>query len=224
MTPYQYETDLLTSERTPQAAGLFLLLIGISGLFEHHYAPERGDLFFAVYGIQAALCALLMGINGPLRQRASYSLAASITWSLLGASLNIYSIVAGTQPELTALANVIFVTAISVMMPWGMRGQSIVCAAVLLIYAVVLYNNETLAVPGPYLFFGVAGGCLLSVIGARSLDLHRYAIFRESTVREEEAAMNATLLQVGTTMNSSLDASDVLDRIAETARGALDLD
>jgi signal transduction histidine kinase len=224
MTAYRKETELLTAERTPQAAGLFLCLIAGAGLFEYHYDPERIAVFIAAYAIQAFLCLALLVVRRPLRRRGRLLPAAIALWSLLGVSLNAYSLAAAVQPELTALANVMFATAISMMMPWGTQGQLIVSSAGLLAYGSFLLARQPVAVPGPYLLFAVAGGAALSIIGARSLDLHRFAIFRESTDREEEAGVNRMLLAIGTTMNSSLDAGDVLDRIAAAVRQALDFD
>ncbi len=221
---YGRETEQITAERTPTAVGLFLVLIGLSGAFEFAYAGERIDAFLAFYGIQAALCATLLATYRTLLRRGRLRLGALVAWSALAASINAYGLAAGVQPELAAIANVMFVTAISVMMPWGTLGQLSVCVAALLGFVAMLAGSEPHAVGAPYLVFAVAGGGVLSIVGARSLDLHRYAIFRESTVREEEVAVNRMLLAIGTTMNSSLDAVDVLDRIADAVRAALGVD
>jgi signal transduction histidine kinase len=224
MTAYRSEKELLTSERTPQAALLFLFLIGSSAVLEYAYTPDHLEIFFSVYGLQAVICGALLIFHEPLRQRRQLLPAAIAAWSLLGASLNLYGALAPAQPELTALADVMFVAAISMMMPWGVLGQSIVSGVVVACYVALLLTGEGSTVPGPYLTFVVAAGAVLSVVGARSLDLHRLAILRESAEHEEETAINRTLLEIGTTMNSSLDAVDVLDRIAGSVRKALGLE
>ena len=81
---------------------------------------------------------------------------------------------------------------------------------------IAAYGRE--AVAAPHRVFAVAGGGVLSIVGARSLDLHRFAIFRESTVREEEVAVNRMLLAIGTTMNSSLDNARLVADLRQADR------
>jgi signal transduction histidine kinase len=77
---------------------------------------------------------------------------------------------------------------------------------------------------GAYLLFPVSAGALLSVAGARYLDLHRLAIFREATLREAEAQVSRGLVGIAKEINGSLDAADVLDRITAAIRSALGCD
>jgi signal transduction histidine kinase len=224
MTAYRRETELLTAERIPQTVFLYLLLIGGSGIFEGYYTPERLPVFGVFYAVQCSLCVFLWVARGFLQRRSRLLPVAIGVWATLGASLNVYGLACGTQPELSALANAMFLNTISMMMPWGRRGQSIVAAVGAASYMATLWVNPALSVPAPYLAFAVAGSAILSIIGARHFDLHRLAIFNESNEREEESAINRTLLAIGTTMNASLDAVDVLDRIAQAVRRALDLE
>src|SRR5207249_395063 len=76
----------------------------------------------------------------------------------------------------------------------------------------------------PYAFLGVFSAGLVSAFGAYHLDLQRFAIFRESMLKEDAAFVNRALLRIVSELNSSLEASAVLERIARGARDALSCD
>ena len=85
----------------------------------------------------------------------------------------------------------------------------------------MLATAPSSAVPAPYLFFVAAAASAVSVFGAYYLDLYRFTIFCEATRREEEAAIGQSLVAIAREINDSLDAVDVLDRIADAIRSAL---
>jgi signal transduction histidine kinase len=67
----------------------------------------------------------------------------------------------------------------------------------------------------------VASAGAISLFGAYYLDLHRFAFYCEATRREEEAGVSQSLVAIAKEINDSLDADDVLDRIAGVTRSAL---
>jgi len=123
--------------------------------------------------------------------------------------------------ELTALGGICLVTGTSLLMAWGVRGQLAVVTASLAAFITVLALTRPTQVPEPHLLFAVTAAGAISLFGAYYLDLHRFAIFCEATRREEETAVSQSLVAIAKEINDSLDADDVLDRIAGVTRSAL---
>ncbi len=139
----------------------------------------------------------------------------------LAVLVHVYAVVAGMPRELTLLATICLISGASLLLPWGLRGQSVLVAAALAANAILLATTPESAVPTAYLVFVGAAAAGVSLFGAYYLDLYRFAIFCEATRREEEAAIGQSLVAIAREINDSLDAVDVLDRIADAIRSAL---
>jgi signal transduction histidine kinase len=122
------------------------------------------------------------------------------------------------SPGVTVLGGVCMMTGASLLLPWGVRGQAAMVATALLAFAAVLGLQGVWA---PHLLFAAAAAGTISLFGAYYFDLHRFAIFVEATRREEEASVSQSLVAIAKEINDSLDADDVLDRIAAVVRSAL---
>ena len=218
---YRSETEHLTAERLPLTVGLCLGLIGASGVLEYFYYPDHLPAFAAAYGVQVAiLVPLLLGRRLWLRRGWLQGLNV-VTWCVVALLLHLYGAATGAPRELTALGGICLVTGTSLMLPWGVRGQMALVATAALSMGVLLAVGPPAAVPAVYLFFVSFAAGAISLLGAYYFDLHRFAIFVEATRREEEASISHSLVAIAKEINDSLDADDVLDRIAGVIRSAL---
>jgi signal transduction histidine kinase len=221
---YRRETELLMARRIPLTITLFLACVGASGILEYHYFPARLPYFLGFFAAEAALCVLLLGLRRTLLRRHWMIPAATLTTAALGGLMTGYGSLTDADPQLLATGMACLLAGLSLLLPWGVRGQIYVTAAVLVAFSLWMVSEPLASVPPPYAFLGVFSAGLVSAFGARHLDLQRFAIFREIMLKEDAAFVNRALLRMTSELNSSLEASVVLERIARGAREALSCD
>jgi signal transduction histidine kinase len=220
-TAYRAEAEALTAERFAPAVALFLTCAVGFGVFEYLYDPASLLTFLVLYCIQLLVAlppALTTGWLLRRRLMVRTSIAVGVVLSVLP---HVQTVLIGLPTELMGIATVCTVTGMALVMPWGRRGQALIAAANLIAYAVTLYIDGSAATDPAFLFFAVLTGAALSVLGAHYLDLHRFAIFREATLSEEEAAVNRKLVAIAKEINAVLGRPDALNRICDSTRAAL---
>ena len=218
---YRSESEHLIADRLPLTVALCLGLMGLSGIFEYLLYDDHWRVFVAIYPLEVAIFVPLLIWRRELLRRGWLHWVNAVSWAALAVMVHVYGWIAGMPPELTLLASICLVTGASLLLPWGVRGQSVLVGAALTASCVVLATSPASAVPAPYLLFVGAAAAVVSLFGAYYLDLYRFAIFCEATRREEEAAIGQSLVAIAREINDSLDAADVLDRIADAIRSAL---
>ncbi len=218
---YRTESEHLNADRLPLAVALCLGLFALSGVFEASIYPDNLRLFVLFYGLMAlAFVPVLVG-RRELMRRGWLQWSMIATWCAIAILAQVYGLAAGRPAELIALGAICIVTGTSLLLPWGLRGQAALAASVILACAVTLALRPAAVVPSGYLFFIAAAAAAISLFGAYHFDLHRFALFCEATRREDEAALSRSLVAIAKEINASLDADDVLDRIAAVTRSAL---
>jgi signal transduction histidine kinase len=203
---------------------VFAAAIATSGVFEWRYYPERVPSFLAFFAAQLAVCGALIGFRGLLQRRHLLTVAVTLAAAILGFLLITYDTVTGSDSELLGIALVCLLAGLSLLLPWRAGGQIAVAVAILLGFALHLAVSPPPSVPAPYVFFAVFCGAFISALGAYYVDLHRFAAFREGTLKDEAAHETRALLRIASELNSSLEARTMLDRIARSARDALACD
>ena len=223
-TAYRAEVEQLTAERFAPAVALFLVCAAGFGVCEYLFDAASLPTFLALFCAQT-LVALPAALSPRWLLRQRLMVRVSIVVGLLLSVIpHVQTVVAGLPTELTGIATVCTVTGMSLIMPWGPRGQAFIAVANLIAYGITLHIRGTASTDPAFLFFAVFSGVALSVLGARYLDLHRFAIFREATLSEEEAAVNRQLVAIAKEINAVLERPDALDRICESTRTALGCD
>ena len=223
-TAYRAEVEQLTAERFPPAVALFLMCAAGFGVCEYLYDPALLPGFLALFCAQILItlpAALMPHWLVPRRLMVRVSIAVGVVLSVLP---HVQTVAAGLPTELMGIATICTLTGMSLVMPWGTRGQAIVAAADVLAYGLALHLSTAMLPDPAFLFFAVLTGAGLSVLGAHYLDLHRFAIFREATLSEQEAAVNRTLVAIAKDINAVLGRPDALDRICDATRVALGCD
>jgi len=218
---YRNESEHLIAERLPFTAALCLGLLGASGIFEYLLFADHWRAFLAVYAAQVGIFVPLLAWRRDLLRSGWLQPVNAVTWALLTVLVHVYGWLVSLPPELSVLAAICLMTGTSLLLPWGLRGQGAMVGASMLSTMVLLTAQPSSAVPGPYLLFVASAAASVSLFGAYYLDLYRFAIFCEATRREEEAAVGQSLVAIAKEINDSLDAVDVLDRIADAIRSAL---
>ena len=223
-TAYRAEAEQLTAERFAPSVALFLVCASGFGIFEYLYDAAALPTFVILFCLQV-LVALPAALAASWLQEHRLMVHTSIVVALVLSLLpHVQTVLAGLPIELMGIATVCTTTGMSLVMPWGVRGQAIIAVANLIAYAITLNINGAASTDPAVLFFAVFTGVGLSVLGAQYLDLHRFAIFREATLSEEEAAVNRTLVAIAKEINAVLGRPDALDRICDSTRAALGCD
>ncbi len=221
---YRAEAEQLTAERLVPAVALFLLCASGFGILEYALDASSASSFLVLFAF-LAFVGMSAVVLRPAFRRWRVAVRASIVLGLVLSVLpQLQTLLVELPTELVGIATVCTVTGMSLVMPWGPRGQAVVAASNLIAYGLTLYVNGAVSTHPVILFFAVSTGVGLSVIGARYLDLHRFAIFREATLSEEEAAVNRALVTIAKEINAVLGRPDALDRICNSTRRALKCD
>jgi signal transduction histidine kinase len=218
---YRTETEHLTAERLPLGLALCLGLIGVVGLADCALAPDHLRVFAAA-GALALACTvpLLLGQRGLMR-RGWLSRANVAAWCILAALVQAYAVGVGLSAETGLVIAVCVSSAAALLLPWGLPGQGMLVAVSTAAAIVALLSHAGAAVAVPVLIVAAVAAGAISLFGAYYFDLHRFALFVETSRREEEAAVSHTLVAIAREINDALEADDGLDRIAAVIRSAL---
>jgi len=210
--------------RLPVALAIFLGSIATSGVFEAVYFPERMPVFAAFFAAELALGAALHLSRERLAAAGLLIPAVALVASGLVTLMIGYIVVTAADSRILAIALVCVMMGMSLFLPWTMRGQATLVVTVLVGFVGNLLVNPTAEVLPAYQFFSVSAGAFLSLIGAYYVDMHRSAMVRESGLKDEAVFEARSLLHVASTLNSSLEADAVLERIVHSVRDALSCD
>ncbi len=221
---YRAEAEQLTAERFAPAVGLFLACATGFGIFEYINDAASLPSFLGLFYIQVLVAlAAVIGSRWLFRQRLMVR-TSIVVGLVLSVIPQMQTVLVGLPTELMGIATVCTMTGMSLVMPWGPRGQAVIAAANLIAYGFTLRINGAVSTDPLFLFFAVSTGVGLSVLGAHYLDLHRFAIFREATLSEEEASINRKLVAIAKEIGAELGRPDALDRICDSTRAALGCD
>jgi len=218
---YRRDTAELAAHNLGLGALAYLCFGVFAGALEITYYPARLPWLILVVLPQVAAGATVWLARPALLRRDWLLPACVILGAFVALSLNVYEILAHVAPEMVALASICLMTGLPLLFPWGFRGQVIVAGSALLGFAGTLFVAPTGAVPWPYALLTLTGGACVSLIGAHYLDLHRFAIFRETVLKEEEGEVARALLAIAGDLNASLDAPAVAGRLTQSVRQAL---
>lgn len=221
---YRSETEQLHAERIPQSITWFLVLIGLTGICEYFLYPERLRTWLLFYALEGLACSVLLVLRPGLLAKEVLQAWNVGLWVVLSLLMHGYALVAGVDPGLVVFGGICLMTGTSLLLPWGVRGQTILGVATVLGYVVTLSFAGPTSVPRIYLMLAELTGAVISILGAHYIDLHRYALFREATLREEEVSTSRSLVSIAKEINGALDVPDALDRIAHSIRSALGCD
>jgi len=215
---YRTETEHFTAERLPLTVALCLGLIGLWGVLEYLLAPAHLRAFLWVYGLEALVLIPVLAGRRELMRHGWLAQVNVVAWCLIAVLLHVYGAATGMSVGMTVLGSVCMMTGASLLLPWGVRGQTAMVAISVLSFTLVLVTQRAWE---PHLLFADIAAGTISLFGAYYFDLHRFAIFVEATRREEEASVSQSLVAIAKEINDSLEAHDVLDRIAAVVRSAL---
>jgi len=221
---YLRENELLMARRLMPTLWLFLAAILLSGGFEYSYHADRVPYFLAVFAGEGLVCGMLVAGRRRLLRRRALTAAVAAGAAALGLLVIGYATLAGSDSQLLGTALVCLLAGTSMLLPWRVYGQILVATTLLIGFAIHLAGAPPAAIPAIYGFFAVFTGAFISVLGAHYLDIHRFAIFRESLARDQAAHVTRALLRITSEVNSSLEAGTVLERIAAGACDALECD
>ncbi len=214
---YRRDTADLAARNLALGAIVFCTFAALAAILEGTYYPERLLAFGVVFAVQLTAGAVVWTARDSLLRRELLLSACVLLGSVLALSLSAYQIITDSSPQMIALAAVCLMTGLPLLFPWGLRGQVVVVMAALLGFVLALFVGTDTAAPWPYVLLALSGGACLSVIGAHYLDLHRFAIFRETVLKEEEGEVARSLLGIADELNASLDAPAVVSRLVDSA-------
>jgi signal transduction histidine kinase len=222
---YRAETAEALRGRLRLTIAMFLAVMGVSILLELAHHPAWEAMLWRSFGAEVAvsLVALFTFPLWPGGVGAGFvgASAAVISW---------WATAVGSPVERLAMGDLVLLTSVAVLLPWGGRVQLIAVLS-----ALASFLAAAARLPGALTFtfpiLPLVAGSVTSVLGAFFLDRYRFDAFARtallehgSAVKQEEAEVTAALLHVGQTLGKNLGASDLMKRIASLAAQELACD
>ncbi len=181
---YRTETRRLVARRGVFGASAFAVGVGVAGLLEVVYHPERLGYLVFVFTLELCVC---LATNACFRSRRCRRYGIWLTngtcVALVGC-VTLYGTLTGANHAELALLFIVFELTTPLMFPWGASNQAVMAIAALLAQSVLVVRSGATdaTLPIAYELYGVGAGGLLSVVGAAFLDRQRRTVFAQ---REE---------------------------------------
>ena len=183
---YRLETARLVARRGRYGVLLFLGGVGLAGVLEYGYHPERLLYLLLFFALELAIC---VASSASFRSQRGRRAALGLTY-LTSAALIVcvtgYGLLTGTSVAVMAFLFVVFELTTALVFPWNARSQALMAATCFLLYATLLAGETTTgvaasnaALPVAYALYAVAAGGLVSVLGAAFLDRQRFTQFTQ---------------------------------------------
>ncbi len=206
---YGRATADIIARRAGLAASLFVAFIGLACAFEYISEPGRRPVLVAVYAAEIAVClAYAMEVRRHREAALRLSIGAA---AVLGLCMSGYFAAVAHGNELLVIGLILLLAGFPVLIPWGLRGQSVLSLVALAGVALNLEAGTAGALAPHYMLLAVTTAAVLSSIGALLLDQHRFDAFRRTVELQkanaeqcEEADVSAALLRVSSMVNGSL--------------------
>jgi signal transduction histidine kinase len=216
------ETRRVMARRVPLGVLCFVGIVGVAGLIEVSYYPDRLDAFGVSLALELLFCAALVVANRREGLRPwVISLALTATIGVT-ACMTGYVVSTGASADALAFAFIIFLTGAALLYPWGARGQVPFAIAVVLAHVLALAVGVRGSLPLPYPIVAVLGSGVTSVLGAIFLEMHRRAIFKQRLLLEQSRDLQlAMLYDVSRTVTATLELHEVLRLVCQSVLGAL---
>jgi signal transduction histidine kinase len=221
---YRAETEKLTAERLPRVFGIFLILVAIAGGLEYTFRPRHFAFYALFYAGELTVIGALLLLRKPLHRRELLGDTNILVWAVLSCLLHGYGYATDLPVEFAALTSLCMIMGPSLAIPWGVRGQTVLATVSVASLTAQLVATSDNPASFSYPFFADAAGGVLSILGARTFDLYRFAIFCEVMRSERQASIHRRLVAVAKEINERLDDVDLLDHIAAVARSAIACD
>jgi signal transduction histidine kinase/CheY-like chemotaxis protein len=211
---YQNETRRLVARRGPLGAMLFAVGVGMAGVLEVKYRPERLRYLLFVFALELTVCLVAHACHRSHRLR---HLGIELTRGAcvaLVACIALYFGLTGANRAALALLLIAFELTTALMFPWSGGSQAMMAAACMLAQTSLTLSGSSSDgnLPAAYGLYAVAAGGLLSIVGAAFLDRQRRTVF---TQREQLDRHLATFRDLTGTLHG-FDAQRVLSIVCTT--------
>jgi signal transduction histidine kinase len=189
---YRNEMRALVAGRVPLAWSLLLGFLGFACWLGWLYFPERSTaiIVMCVTALFVAGANVRLVRTMPDRARPITGLANTA----LSFAFCLYFVRVHGLGELCVMGQMIFLTGLVLMFPWGWRVQGVVSVGSLLGYLLVLRGGATLMLPMPYGIAILTMNAALTTLGAHLIDTYRFAAYRHALDSERANSAKSEFL------------------------------
>lgn len=216
--PYTHELELFLARRLPNVLAFYAVFVGLFAAIDLSFFPRRWVFGVTLTAAAALIGLALVALRGPalragrLRQVTAAGMASIIV------ALTAYGRAAGSEPAILALAVAGVLLTNPAMFPWDWRLQAGIGLTALVSLGLLGAAGTPTVVPFSYLLMVVTVVVLASVWVAERIDLQRWALFRETYEKEQEAEINRGLLTLALALDGAPLPAEVLRTVADSAR------
>ncbi len=178
---YRIETRRLVARRGIFGASAFAIGVGLAGLLEFAYHPERLGYLIFTFTLELSVCLIANACFRSRRlRRFGIWLTSGACVALVGC-VTLYGTLTGANHATLALLFIVFELTTPLMFPWDAGSQALMAVACLLAQSSLVLHASGVdrALPVVYELYGVAAGGLLSIVGAAFLDRQRRTVFAQ---------------------------------------------
>lgn len=211
---YRSETRRLVARRGPLGAMLFAAGVGLAGVLEVRYHPERLRYLLFVFVLEFIVCLVTHACHRSRRLRHRGIELTRGACVALVACIALYFGLTGANRVGLALLLIAFELTTALMFPWSAASQGMIAAACMLAQTTLAWSGSSPDgnLPAAYGLYGVAAGGLLSIVGTAFLDRQRRTVFAQ----REQLDRHLTAFRDLTGTLHGFDAQRVLSIVCTT--------
>jgi signal transduction histidine kinase/ActR/RegA family two-component response regulator len=187
---YGSETRRLVVRRGRLGATLFGLGVGMAGVLELYYHPNRLRYLVLSFALELAVCIVTIACFRARRlRRFGIGLTRGACLALV-ACVTLYGALTGANRAEFAFLFIVFELTTALMFPWGAGNQGIMAVCCMLAETSLVLNDPARdgALPGAYGLYAVTAAGLVSIVGAAFLDRQRRVVFRQREQLDQHLA------------------------------------
>ena len=220
---YAAETDPTIRSRVRVGVAVYLPAAGAFGVLELLHYPERAAWVATRYAIELLACGLaLLALRRRPVGTGGGATVASVLMAAIALVAIAYNAAVHAEAERYANGQILQLSALVILMPWGWRAQLRVAAVTVVGFLAVSpwLTSDAVSYPALALFVGAG----ISVCGAFYIDRYRFDAFRRTALQQEEAEIARALLRVGDSLSAHLHRPDMLEQVNHLAVETLGCD
>ena len=217
-TDFSWELEQLLARRLRNLLGSYVLFLSLFAAVDVWFFPGRWMLAVVLVASVTMIAFALLALRGAALRTGRLRQLVAVGMSGMIVALTACGRATAMEPSVLAVVVAGALLTNAAVFPWDGRIQAAIGLVALVAFGLSAAAFSSAAVPVLYLLMTLGVLALASVWMAERIDLQRWALFRETHAKEEEAEVNRGLLTLALRLDAAALPAEVLATVARSAR------